>query len=234
MKPSDIFIALMQIEYPDNLGYIARVMKNFDLHNLILIDPKVKKDNFNAIMKAKFAKEILDKAIILKDFSELRKNFDYIVGTTAALGTDYNIPRLPLTPSVLADKLKETKGKVCILFGRDGSGLTNKEIRQCDFVVTIPTSRKYKTLNIAHSAAIIFYELSKNLISENILSHIKPISQKEKDVILMLVNKAIDNMSFTTEEKKQTQRELWNRIIGKAMLTKREAFALIGFLRKIK
>jgi len=234
MTSPNIAIALMQPEYPDNLGYIARAMKNFDFHQLILINPKVKKDSYNAVMKAKFARDILDKAIILKDFKDLRKRFDYIIGTTAVLGTDYNIPRLPLTPEVLADKLKGIKGKVCILFGRDGPGLTNADIRQCDFIVTIPTSRKYKTLNIAHSAAIILYEVSKKSDKENIISHIKPITQKEKEVIMILINKALDKMDFQTDGKKQTQRELWKRIIGKAMLTKREAFALIGFLRKIK
>ncbi len=232
--PNQISIALMQPEYPDNLGYIARVMKNFDSHKLILINPKVKKDDYNAVMKAKFAKDILEKAIIIKDLKELKDRFNYIIGTTAVLGTDYNIPRLPLTPETLADKLKGIKGKICILLGRDGPGLTNEEIKQCDFIVAIPTSKKYKTLNIAHSAAIILYEISKKYSKENIISHIKPITQKEKEVIIMLINKALDKMDFATEGKKQTQRELWKRIIGKSMLTKREAFALIGFLRKIK
>ncbi|MBS3097169.1 hypothetical protein J4209_00070 [Candidatus Woesearchaeota archaeon] len=37
-----------------------------------------------------------------------------------------------------------------------------------------------------------------------------------------------------TKEKKETQRIIWKRLIGKAFLTKREAFALLGFLRKLE
>lgn len=229
-----ISIALMESEYPDNLGYMARAMKNFDFSRLILINPKARKDSQNALMKAKYAKDILEKAIVVKDFNELKQDFDYIIGTTAVLGTDYNIPRLPLTPEILAEKIAGIKGKICILFGRDGSGLTNKEVEQCDFIVTIPTSRKYKTLNIAHAAAIIFYEIAKKSAEETIVSHIKPMSTKEKEVILYMINEILETKAFKTEERKRTQREMWHRLIGKALLTKREAFALIGFLRKMK
>ncbi|MBI2545743.1 TrmJ/YjtD family RNA methyltransferase [Candidatus Woesearchaeota archaeon] len=232
MQP--IAVAMMEPEYPDNLGYIARAMKNFDFNKLILVAPKAKKDSVNAVMKAKYAKDILERAVLMKDMQELKQNFDYIIGTTAVLGTDYNIPRLPLAPPVLAEKIVGIKGKLCILLGRDGSGLTNKEIEQCDFLVTIPTSREYKTLNIAHAAAIIFYEIAKKSNEDSIISHIKPITAKEKEVIMKLVDEVISSTQFTTEGQKQTQRELWQRLIGKSLLTRREAFCLMGFLRKMK
>ncbi len=48
------------------------------------------------------------------------------------------------------------------------------------------------------------------------------------------LNKALGKMDFATKEKKETQVKVWKRMIGKSFLTKREAFALMGFLRKIK
>ena len=229
-----IAVALMEPEYPDNLGYIARAMKNFDFNKLILINPKAKKDSVNAFMKAKYAKDVLEKAIIMRDMQELKQHFDYVIGTTAVLGTDYNIPRLPLSPETFAEKIAGIRGNICILLGRDGSGLTNKEIGQCDFLVTIPTSRKYKTLNIAHAAAIIFYEIAKRSNAETITSHIKPITAKEKEVIMKLVDEVIASKRFVTEERKKTQRDMWQRLLGKSLLTRREAFCLMGFLRKMK
>ena len=52
--------------------------------------------------------------------------------------------------------------KIAILFGREGDGLSNKEIEDCDLCVSIPTKTTYQILNISHEAAIIFYELLKN------------------------------------------------------------------------
>ena len=51
---------------------------------------------------------------------------------------------------------------------------------------------------------------------------------------MKMLNNVLSKMDFTTPEKKETQRIVWKRMIGKSFLTKREAFALMGFLRKIK
>ena len=208
-------------------------MKNFGLKNLVLVEPKCKKNDKEALKRAKHAQDILKNAKIItkKDL----KKFDTLIGTTAILGTDYNIPRSPLSAEKLAEVLKnKKKKKIGILFGREGHGLFNKEIGMCDFVVTIPTYKRYPTLNISHAAAISFYELFKKSSKKKSNSHINFASKKDKEIVLKLINNALDKMEFATKEKKETQRIVWKRIIGKSFLTKREAFALCGFFRKIK
>lgn len=226
-----ISIVLIEPKTQGNLGAIARVMKNFEFDELILINPKCKTGK-EAIKRAKHAKDILQNAKI-KNINYL-KNFDYIIGTTAVLGTDYNIPRSPLMPEELAKKIVKIKNsKIAILFGREDTGLTTEEIRRCDFIVNIPASKNYKTLNISHALAIILYEIfnlkNKNITKEKFI----PASKKEKEQILKMVGKILDKMEFATKSKKETQKKVWKRIIGKGMLTKREAFALMGFLKKL-
>jgi len=48
-----------------------------------------------------------------------------------------------------------------------------------------------------------------------------------------MVNDALDSMVFETKERKETQKTLWKRIVGKSFMTRREAYALMGFLKKI-
>ncbi len=225
-----IAVVLIEPKTSGNIGAVARVMLNFNLKNLILVNPKCNHLNPEAIRRAKHAKSILKNSEIV-DFSYLKK-FDYLIGTTAKLGRDYNIPRSPLLPEHLAEKIKGKKEKVAILFGREDSGLTNKEILACDFIINIPAS-KYSTLNLSHAAAIIFYELFKEQGKKELAKKIPSITKKEKEIILKLINAKLNKMPFATNQKRETQRRLWKRIIGKAMLTKREAFALLGFLRKI-
>jgi len=225
-----ISVVLIEPKTEGNIGAIARVMKNFGLTNLVLINPKCE-ISIDALSRAKHAKDILEKAKI-KKLSYL-KRFDYLIATTAMLGTDYNIPRCPITPEQLAGKLLK-KAKVGLVFGRESSGLTNKEILMCDFVVNIPASKDYPTMNLSHAASIIFYELFKKSGKRKLDEEITPATKKEKGIILKLVNKALDKMKFQTKEKKETQRVVWKRIVGKAFLTKREAFALIGFFRKLE
>ncbi len=226
-----INIILIEPQTEGNIGAVARVMKNFDFSNLVLINPKANHLGREALDRATHAKSILKKAKV-KDFSYLKK-FDYLIGTTAMIGSDYNIPRSPLIPEQLAEKISKVKGKIGIVIGREGTGLNNEEIIKCDFIVAIPTSKKYPTMNVSHATSIILYELFKKSGKEKISDHINFATKKDKEIILKHVNKVLDRIEFSTKEKKETQKIVWKRIVGKAMLTKREAFALIGFLKKI-
>jgi TrmH family RNA methyltransferase len=118
-------------------------MKNFGLSSLILIDPQCDHLSKEALDRASHAAPILKKAKTIK-LSGLDK-FDVLIGTTAKLGTDYNIPRLPLLPKELGQRLAglSPSTKVGLLFGRESKGLSNRDIQLCDFTVTIPTSPEY-------------------------------------------------------------------------------------------
>jgi len=223
-----IKIALMEAETPGNIGAICRVMKNFGLTNLILINPQCEYDCNEAIARSKHAKDVLKKAKILKSLSDLKA--DYIIGTTAIKGNDYNIPRLSLTPEQLAEKIKSQKKNFTILFGREGNGLFNEEIRQCDLIVSIPSDKKYPTLNLSHSVGIICYELFKT----EPLEVVPLASAKDKEILFKHLDQQINQMPFTTPEKKETQHFVWRKILNKSMLTKREIFALFGFFKKLK
>lgn len=247
-----IHIIFLEPQTPGNVGAIARAMKNFNLNSLIIINPKCNVLDKEAKDRAKHAFNVLEKTKIFKSLLEMKEKFniDYLVGTTSALGTDYNIPRLPISPEEFAkryskiSKSKTTKQKeisVGLIIGREGSGLRNEEILECDFVVTIPTSHDYPALNASHAASILFYELFKNSSNsssyksaKSITSHIKLADGKDKEILLKEVNKVINNMKFQTESKRETQIRLWKKLIGKSFLTKRESQALIGFIKKLK
>lgn len=237
-------IILVEPETPGNTGAIARAMKNFDCTQLILIRPNFDKDNDELRNRAKWANDVIDSAKIIKTattqtaLKNLRKTFDYLIATTAIIGRDYHIARSPITPEQLALRIKEinpkSKTKIGIIIGRESSGLTNDELAIADFTVTIPTAKTYGTMNISHATTIILYELFKQTTTEHLVSHITPMSVKEKEQILKILDMQLKKMSFATKEKRETQRLVWKKLIAKGFLSKREAYALMGFLKKIK
>jgi TrmH family RNA methyltransferase len=227
-----ITVILIEPEWASNIGAVARVMGNFDIKDFVIINPKCNLKDLDAIKRAKHALPILKKAKIKKQ--SYLKNFDYLIATTSKLGSDYNIPRSPLTPEQLAKKIKDPKKKYGLVFGREGNGLYNDEIKLCDFIVTIPTSTKYAAMNLSHSVAVVLYEIFKTSKKEKLGDKITLIDKKEKDNLLKLINSVIDKLKFSTKYKKSTQKTLWKRLIGKSFLTKRESFALFGIFRKIR
>ena len=234
-------VVLVEPETPGNIGSVARVMKNFGVRQLLLVNPKCDYSDGEAYGRAMHARDILKKAVVVKDFSYLKK-FDYVVGTTAALGSDYNVLRSPITPDQLSEQLQRSKGgssgivksaKIALVFGREGTGLTSKEIGKCDLVVTIPASKKYRALNLSHAVAIVIYELFKFSKSVKLASHIPLASRHEKRVAISMVNEILAGMDFAFDSKKKTQGLVWSRLINKSFLTRREMYALLGFLRKV-
>ncbi len=220
-------IICIESQTPGNIGAIARVMKNFDFENLILLNPKCNHLNKEALDRATHAKEILQKAKVVK-----KLEYDTLIGTTAILGTDYNLTRSPITPEALA-KIN-LQGRVGLIIGREGDGMRNEELEACDIVVSIPASKKYPTMNVSHAATIILYELFKVSKKEKIGQHIQPAKKEDKERLLALIKEKMEILKFTTEQKKKTQRTTWKKVIGKANLTKREIMALLGFMKKIK
>jgi len=237
---TSITIILIEPETPGNTGAILRSMKNFDFSSIILVNPKFDINDEELRNRAKWAKDLIKKIKVMKYdmniLKTLRKKFDYLVATTAKTGSDYNILRTPISPEQFADKLSEIdkKTKIGIMIGREGPGLTNEEIKICDFTVTIPTSKKYGTMNVSHATTLILYEIFKKQNLDNITSHIAPISRLEKEQITKMINQKLDRMDFLTEGKRDTQKLLWQKILGKSLLSKREAYALMGFIKKIK
>jgi tRNA/rRNA methyltransferase len=227
-----ISIVVIEPETSGNLGSIARVMANFAVKDLILVNPKCE-INSDSRRFAKNAQSILENARIAD--MKVLKEFDYLVATTSKLGTDYNIPKTPLMPEQLASKLSEIKGrKVALVLGREGQGLHNDEIGKCDFIVTIPASKFYDSLNISHALAILLYEIQKKDFTERVIKPYTPISEAEKTQIMKMLESAMHKMDFRDEGKMETQRAVWKRMISKSFMTRREAYALMGFLKKIK
>ena len=232
-----ITIICIEPEHASNIGAVCRVMKNFGFSKLVLIRPKFKKDSFDAIKYSKHAVDVLKKAVFVdEDPVNYLGNFDYAIATTAKSGTDYNLPRNPITSEEFAKWVLTVNRrlKLAIVIGREGNGLYNEEIEACDFTITIPSSPKYRTLNISHALGIILYDLSREEHSKELKKAFPSASGKEIEVLLSHIDKSLDFLEFATDQKKDTQKKLWKRIIARAGITKREAFGLMGYFRKIK
>ena len=100
----------------------------------------------------------------------------------------------------------------------------------CDFVLTIPTSKKYPVLNLSHAVCVVLYSLFD--VTKSCINRYTPASSKDLEQLNILLNKTLDKMEFSTPQKRKTQEVTWKRIFSKAMLTRREAFALMGYFKK--
>lgn len=151
-------VTLVGPEYPINVGYAARLAKNFGISKLYLIEPKF--DKRIASVYAAHGVDMIEEAEEV-DMDELRRRHELLVGTTAITATKRtNINRLSVSPEEVMRYVSSSKSASLVL-GRDTTGLRNEEIAKCDVVTTVRTGTNYRTLNVSHSMAILLYVLSR-------------------------------------------------------------------------
>ncbi len=223
-------IVLVEPEHEGNIGSIARLMKNFRLNDLWLVNPKAEIGE-EARAFASHAQEILTSVTVVKALEQALSDVNYVVGTTSILAKhSSNLKRTSITPKELSRTVWEIRGKVALLLGRESTGLSNEELIRCDIIVTIPSNPAYKTLNVASASAIIFYELWKARLS-NRRGYIEEAEREYRERLLMLFEKMCKTVNLPMH-KRRLAREAFKNVISRAFISNREATLLIGAFRE--
>jgi tRNA/rRNA methyltransferase len=234
----NVTVALVEPQYETNVGYIARIMKNFGYNQLYLINPCFNREK--AAIFATHGKDILASSKICT-LEDLREKFDVLVGTTAHPAySRLNILRNSIDATRLSEIIKSvgTEKDFCIILGRESSGLNNRECEMCDLVVTIDTKTDYKTMNISHALAILLYEISKSL-PEFTLRDDKVMVRRSntfatKQEIDLLINyiKEVANECGYDEHKRPMLHSAVQRLLARAIPTSKEIMLLVSLFRK--
>lgn len=221
-------VVLVEPERAGNIGAIARSMKNFNLSDLCIVNSKTPL-TIEARAFAMHGYDVLTRAKKVKTLKQGLRNLDLVVGTSSIIATsNSNLARIPVTPFELANRIRAFKGTVGIIFGRESSGLSNEEVEACDFIVTIPASRKYNVLNIASAASIIFYELFRTRTDR-----LGPmLASKAEKVRVQSEFGQLANRSGVQRHKRSLVQRSFRNIISRSFITRREATLLLGVFRR--
>ena len=221
-------VILVESQGEENIGFIARAMKNFGLNELILVSPKANHLSGTTKSRAMHAVDILKKATVVKSLKKALKQVDFAVATTSKTTKNEKLFRTALSAKKFAEKFSGSKGIYGLVFGTESIGLSNEQIKQCDFIVSIPASHKYRSMNLSHAATILFYELFQSK-SQKKFSTMSKQKKKllEKEFLKMLAKaKKIQNQESIKLSIKA--------FLSKSLLSEKEANALLSLLKSKK
>lgn len=150
-------IILVRPFHEGNIGAVARTMMNFGITDLRIVGRNEELTEI-ARKRAKHANSILDKIAFHEDLKSSTSDLSLLIGTSGKreLG-DKTQHRHFLLPDEIPSRVEEDTGKVGIVFGPEGKGLLNEELRECEILVTIPTWEGYPIMNLSHAVAVICY-----------------------------------------------------------------------------
>jgi len=220
---------MMEPEKAGNIGSVARSMKNFAQNDLWIVNPKVCIDD-EAKAYAMHGADVLISAKIAKNLEEALEGVDLTAGTSSIVASSpSNLARFPITPKDLAEKIDAVDGRIAIIFGREASGLNNKEVARCDLMVTIPANQEYNVLNLASATSIILYELFQS--ENNDIKDSRLATEAARHHLLEQFDLMLTSIRLQRHRRELAQRAFRN-LISRAFISQRETSLLLGVFRK--
>ena len=218
-----IRLVIVEPEGEYNVGFIARLARNFLVDELYIVNPKA--DLNKAREFSAKGLEYLERAKIVSDYDEALKGVDLKIATSSIADVKGDILRKSITPE---QAVELSAGKnVALIFGRESVGLTREEIAKADFLLHIPANPEYPVLNLSHAVAIVLYEFWKSRAS-----NAQPTVSSEAMSLIDKYSFELYNLLKKTEEDYSMYLAL-KRALLKGVKDEEEARTVIRVLRKV-
>ncbi len=147
----EVVVLLDHLEDPHNLGAIIRTCEAAGVDAIII--PKDRQVQLNAtVMKTSVGTldnvKIISVTNLVNAIERLKKAGFWVVGTALENSVDY--------------RTIDYSGKIALVIGNEGAGLSSLVAKKCDFLAKIPMYGKTNSLNASVAAGIMIYEIIRN------------------------------------------------------------------------
>ncbi|MDR0529045.1 MAG: RNA methyltransferase [Zoogloeaceae bacterium] len=160
-----VTVALSRTSHPGNIGSAARALKTMGFSRLALISPAIFPAP-EATALASGADDVLEKARVTDTLDDALRD--------AACAVAVSARARDLGPTLLSARAGAAEimrcaaagEEIAVLFGNETSGLSNDELRRCQYALMIPANPEYSSLNLAAAVQVVCYELRMAALSE--------------------------------------------------------------------
>lgn len=225
-------LVLLRPRIPENLGAVARVMKNFGLDDWAIAS--LGTHDFAAARRvAVHAEDLLDRPRVVRTLDEAVADCAWVVGTSSRRVRG----KRRLSPQDVAREAlaRAAEGRTAIVFGDERDGLTNAEVERCDDLSAIPAADAQPSLNLAQAALVYAWELRRAALEAAPPSRARGV-EGATDAELVRVEdalrEALREAGFLAGPERHAVRDLASAL-RRARLSRREARLWLAALRTL-
>ena len=231
LKPS---VVLVRPQLPENIGMVSRVMNNFGLKELILVNPRKNWLNTKSINSAKKSEFILQNAKVYNSLDEALKKFTFVISTT---NRNRDLEKNTTSSFISLFKIIPRYKKIAFIFGPENSGLSNEDLRLTDLIFTINTNNNSNSLNLSHAVSIMchnFFEFDNTKLKNN---QKKNKNTTNKEELLKYFDFLFRNLEsknfFVPKEKTESMKNNIFSIYLNSSISKKQLQTLWGITKKL-
>jgi len=225
----EIRFVLCRPSHPGNIGAAARAIKAMGFSDLRLVAP----ERFPAPEAEWMATNAADVLSSAKVHSKLEETIQDCVAAFAlsARGREWSPQVLDVRSA--AARASEIQGPVAFVFGNETAGLTNDEVFACQYLVHIPASPEFSSLNLAQAVQVVAYELRMCVDVAIPFSRVEKLATVEDvEGLYSHLEEAAVASGFMTPTSRL--RERWRRLFSRVPNMEREEVNILrGLLRAL-
>jgi tRNA/rRNA methyltransferase len=212
-----------------NIGSAARALKNMGLSDLRLVGPAASATSPAARAMAVHGSDVLGRARRCRRLADAIDDCALTVGTTCRTGP-YRSEIHPLREAARELVALSESNRVAVIFGPEDTGLTNRELKLCQRLVTIPTAPAYPSLNLAQAVMLFGYELMMAADAARPMAgpELEYAPAVEVDAMVERMKQALIAIGFLPESNPEHIMFALRRIFGRTGLSRRDLDILNG------
>ena len=233
-----LHIVLVRPEQGGNVGSVARAMANMGIDGGLRIVGTPAILNDEARKMAVHAQSGLDAIrffpTLAAALADIQSPALLSLAATARVGSASRPHPLWVRPAMERAITKLRHGEasdLAFVFGCESDGLRNEEVAACDWVVTIPSTDDYRSLNLAQAVLVFSYEAQLNLAREWETFQSSRPSQKERLIAHLL--QLAEEVGFVLPEDPFKMRPRLEEIFSQLPSHVKEVKTLHGLLDQV-
>ncbi len=228
-------VILIKPQLGENIGAVARSMKNFGFKKLNIVSPKFIFPNHKTKVTSVGAVDIINKTKVFNKTEDAIKEFNLVISLSARRR---DINKKHITIKDFSNILKNKKNfKIGLMFGPEASGLSNIDLSFSNYVLQIPTYKKFRSLNLSHSVTLVCYEIFKIYKKKLFTKNGKELTISSKSKISSLTNHLVKLLEsknfFTPNEKKRSMIMNINNLIYRLQPNDKELRILASIISSL-
>lgn len=222
-------IILARPEYPENVGLVARCMKNTGFEELRLVGVETIDKRFRKT--AVHAQDILDKTRLYSSLGPAVEDLELVFAATSKKRK--NFPSLSLQDAVTEMFRYPPGTKIGLLFGNERTGLVSEELQSSNFRFSIPQAGKQPSYNLASAVLLtLFHIYTVANLKKRDVGRERPLSRKEQEECIRLILDKLEMRKFIHETNRRHMTEMVYDLFGRLALTEKDRKLVLALFSK--
>ncbi len=222
-------VILVSPETQENIGLVARAMKNTGFSDLRLTG--ITELNEDAFRTAVHSADILRAARFYPGLKEAVSSFHLVFASTARRREKFKVMSLDQAIETMLRYPVETR--VALVFGPERTGLSSEDLEQANFVYSIPQASRQPSYNLAAAVLLTLYSLFLRSVETPMPAEELPSTREEQEECIQVVLKKLRQAGFITAENEAHISNKVHDLFGRIALTDKDRQFLTAILNKI-